>query len=193
MNPVRNSIAVNAEATTPVGNGVRFAIKRYFADSSLVVVLLNPSRPLAVARLVMAIAVYPLNRVLGGWARPHVLHKGGKRVEPAVANINASLSIAGMGSDTAAFAHGSPDVVFGQLAHSVLGKASRSLVALKASTAFGVSVVQLVCRNAANLAALAFTNPFANVSARIGRAFNGRQATKLQSCEINFGWHTQTV
>jgi len=193
VNPVRNSIAVNAKASAPVGNGVGLAVKRDLSNSGLVVVLLNPRRPLAVVRLVMAFAVDSLNRVLRRRTRPHVLHKGGKGVEPAVANVNASLPVARMGTDTTAFAHGSPDVVFRSFAHSVRFKACRSLVALKASAAFGIAVIELVGGYVARLAALAPANPLANMAAWICRSLNGRQATKFHSSQINFGWHTQTV
>jgi len=193
VNPIRNSIAVNAKASAPVRNGVSLAVKRDFSDSCLVVVLLNPRRPLAVARIVMAFAVDSLNRVLRRWARTHVLHKGGKGVEPAVADINASLPVTRMGTDTATLAHGSPDVVFRPFAHSVRFKACRSLVALKASAAFGIAVIELVGGYVARLAALAPANPLANMAAWIRGSFDGRQTTKLHSSQINFGWHTQTV
>lgn len=193
MNPVRNSIAVNAKASTPVRNGVSLAVKRDLADSGLVVVLLNPRRPFAVARLVMAFAVDSLNRVLRRRTRTHVLHKGGKGVEPAVADINASLPVTRMGTDTATLAHGSPDVVFRSFAHSVRFKACRSLLALKASAAFGIAVIELVGGYVARLATLASANPLANMAAWIRRSFDGRKTTKLHSSQINFGWHTQTV
>jgi len=193
VNPVRNSIAVNAKASAPVGNGVSLAVKCDLADSGLVVVLLNPRRPLAVARIVMAFAVDSLNRVLWRGARPHVLDKGGKRVKPAVANVNASLPVTRMGTDTATLAHGSPYVIFRSFAHSVRFKACRSLVALKASAAFGIAVIELVGGYVARLAALTPANPLANMAAWICRSLNGRQATKFHSSQINFGWHTQTV
>jgi len=193
VNPVRNSIAVNAKASAPVGNSVSLAVKRNLSDSGLVVVLLNPRCPLAVARLVMAFAVDSLNRVLRRWARPHVLHKSGKRVKPAVANFDASLTVLRMGTDAAPLTHGSPDVVFRSFAHSVRFKACRSLVALKASAAFGIPVIELVGGYVARLAALAPANPLANMAAWIRCSFNGRQTTKFHSSQINFGWHTQTV
>ena len=193
MNPVRNSIAVNAKASAPVGNGVGLAVKRDLSNSGLVVVLLNPRRPLAVVRLVMAFAVDSLNRVLRRRTRTHVLHKRGKGVEPTVADINASLPVARMGTYAATFAHGSPDVVLRSLAHSVRFKACRSLVALKASAAFGIAVIELVGGYVARLAALAPANPLANMATWISRLFDGRQTTKLHSSQINFGWHTQTV
>jgi len=193
VNPVRNSIAVNAKASAPVRNGVGLAVKRDLADSGFVVVLINPRRPLAVARLVMAFAVDSLNRVLRRGARSHVLHEGGKRVEPSVADINASLSVPRMRTDSATLAHGSPDVVFRSFAHSVRFKAFRSLVALKASAAFGIAVIELVGGYVARLAALAPANPLANMAAWICRSLNGRQATKFHSSQINFWWHTQTV
>lgn len=193
MNPVRNSIAVNSKASAPVGNGVSLAVKRDLADSGLIVVLLNPRRPLAVVRLVMAFAVDSFNRVLWRGARTHVLHKGGKGVEPAFADINASLPVPRMGTDAATLTHGSPDVVFRSFAHSVRFKACRSFVALKASAAFGIAVIELVGGYVARLAALAPANPLANMAAWICRSLNGRQTTKLHSSQINFGWHTQTV
>ena len=193
MNPVRNSIAVNAKASAPVRNGVGLAVKRDLADSGFVVVLINPRRPLAVARLVMAFAVDSLNRVLRRRTRTHVFHKGGKGVEPTVANVDTSLPVSRMRTDAATLAHGSPDVVFRSFAHSVRFKACRSFVALKASAAFGIAVIELVGGYVARLAALASANPLANMAAWISRSFDGRQTTKLHSSQINFGWHTQTV
>jgi hypothetical protein len=98
-----------------------------------------------------------------------------------------------MATDAATLAHGSPDSVFRSFAHSVRFKACRSLVALKASAAFGIAVIELVGGYIARLAALAPANPLANMAAWIRRSFNGRQTTKLHSSQINFGWHTQTV
>lgn len=193
MNPIGNSIAVNAETAAPVRNGVGLSVNRDLSDSGLVVVLLNPSRPLAVARLVMAFAVDSLQSVLGRRSLSHVGNKVREGVEPAVANVDSTASVAWMGAKTAAFAHGAPNAVFWCIAGSVRAKASAGLVALKAAAAFGVSAVQLVRGYVQRLSAFASANPLAYMAAACGRAFNGRQTTKLHIGEINFGWHGLTV
>jgi hypothetical protein len=193
VNSVRNSIAVNAKASAPVRNGVSLSVNRDLSDSGLVVVLLNPSRPLAVARLVMAFAVDSLQSVLGRRSLSHVGNKVREGVEPAVANVDSTASVAWMGAKTASFAHGAPNAVFGCIAGSVRAKASAGLIALKASAAFGIAVIELVGGYVARLATLASANPLANMAAWIRRSFDGRQTTKLHSSQINFGWHTQTV
>ena len=193
MNPIGNSIAVNAETAAPVRNGVSLSVNRDLSDSGLVVVLLNPSRPLAVARLVMAFAVDSLQSVLGRRSRSHVGNKVREGVEPAVANVDSTASVAWMGAKTAAFAHGAPNAVFGCIAGSVRAKASAGLIALKAAAAFGVSAIQLVGGYVQRLSAIASANPLAYMTSARGRAFNGRQTTKLHIGEINFGWHGLTV
>lgn len=193
MNPIGNSIAVNAETAAPVRNGVSFSVNRDLSDSGLVVVLINPSRPLAVARLVMAFAVDSLQSVFGRRSRSHVGNEVRKGVKPAVANVDSTASVAWMEAKTAAFAHGTPNAVFGCIAGSVRAKASAGLVALKAAAAFGVSAIQLVGGYVQRLSAFASANPLANMAAASGRAFNGRQTTKLHIGEINFGWHGLTV
>lgn len=193
MNPIGNSIAVNAETAAPVRNGVSLSVNRDLSDSGLVVVLLNPSRPFAVARLVMAFAIDSLQSVLGRRSRSHVGNEVREGVEPAVANVDSTASVARMGTNAAAFAHGSPNAPFSGIAHSMRAKTGAGLVALKAAAAFGISVVQFVCWYVQRLSAFASANPLANMAAACGRAFNGRQTTKLHIGEINFGWHRLTV
>jgi len=193
VNPIGNSIAVNAETAAPVRNGVSLAVNRDLSDSGLLVVLLNPSRPLAVAWLVMAFAVDSLQSVLGRRSRSHVGNEVREGVKPAVANVDSTASVTWMGTKAAAFAHGAPNAVFGRIAGSVRAKASAGLVALKTAAAFGVSAIQLVRGYVQRLSAFASTNPLANMAAACGRAFNGRQTTKLHIGEINFGWHGLTV
>lgn len=193
MNPIGNSIAVNAETAAPVRNGVGLSVNRDLSYSRLVVVLLNPSRPLAVARLVMAFAVDSLQSVLGRRSLSHVGNEVREGVKPAVANVDSTASVAWMGTKAAAFAHRTPNAVFGRIAGSVRAKASAGLVALKAAAAFGVSAIQLVRGYVQRLSAFASANPLAYMAAACGRAFNGRQTTKLHIGEINFGWHRLTV
>lgn len=193
MNPIGNSIAVNAETAAPVSNGVGFSVNRDLSDSRLVVVLLNPSRPLAVAWIVMAFAVDSLQSVLGRRSLSHVRNEVRKGVKPAVANVDSTASVAWMGAKTAAFAHRTPNAVFGRIAGSMRAKASASLVTLKAAAAFCVSAIQLVRRYVQHLPAITSANPLAYMTATSGRAFNGRQTTKLHIGEINFGWHGLTV
>lgn len=193
MNPIGNSIAVNAETAAPVRNSVSLAVNRDLSDSGLVVVLLNPSRPFAVARLVMAFAVDSLQSVLGRRSRSHIGNEVGEGVKPAVANVDSTASVAWVGTKAAAFAHGAPNAPFSRIAHSMRAKASTGFVALKAAAAFSVSAIQLVCWYVQRLSAFASANPLANVAAARGRTFNGRQTTKFQIGEINFGWHWLTV
>lgn len=193
MNPIGNSIAVNAETAAPVRNGVGLSVNRDLSEFGLVVVLLNPSRPLAVARLVMAFAVDSFQSVLWRRSQAHVGNEVREGVKPAVANVDSTASVAWMGAKAAAFAHGAPNAVFGRIAGSVRAKASAGLVALKAATAFGVSTIQLVRGYVQRLSAFASANPLANMAAARGRTFNGRQTTKLHIGEINFGWHGLTV
>lgn len=193
MNPTGNSIAVNAEAAAPVRNGVSLAVQRYLSDSALVVVLLNPRRPLAVAWLVVAVAINALKRVLIGGPFSHIGKESLKRIEPAVANVDSTASVVRVGAEPASLAHCPPNAILGGFARSVSQKASAGLVFLKASAAFGVSAVQFVRGNASHRSALTAANPLRNVAFGFCGSFNGRQATKLHSSQINFGWHGLTV
>lgn len=193
VNPIGNSIAVNAETAAPVRNGVSLAINRDLSDSDLVVVLLNPRRPLAVARLVVAIAVDSLNRVLGRGPSAHVGNEIGKGIEPAVANVDSSASVARVRTQAATLTHGSPDSPFRRVYHAMLRMQRTGLVSLKASAALGVSAVQLVGRYVQLLSALAAASPFTYMATAGCRTLNGSQASKLHSGQINFGWHRLTV
>ena len=193
VNPIGNSIAVNAETAAPVRNGVGLSIDRDLSDSGLVVVLLDPRRPFAVARLVMAFAVDALQSVLGRRSPPHVGNEVGKGVEPTVANVDSTASVARMRTDAASLPHCSPNAPFGRIAHAVRSVKRASLVALKTAAAFGVTAVQFIGRHVARFSALASANPLADMAARIRGSLNGNQASKLHSCQINFGWHGLTV
>jgi hypothetical protein len=84
-------VAIQANANAPVLYAQRFSLKRDALIRSFVPALGAPICPDAVVRLVAAVIVDALKRVLG-WARPHVCDEVIKG-EPAIAHGNATSSV----------------------------------------------------------------------------------------------------
>lgn len=113
-------------------------------------ILLFAQYPSAVARLVSAVIVSAVNRVLARWASTHVRQECLERTEPLVANLDPTSAVVGirtmLGVRASRF-HPGPDDVLGSFGLSVLEVATSHGVSLKASAASRVSASQKKSRD----------------------------------------------
>lgn len=72
---VAQEVRLNAEFTSPITQDHRATCMSDPPVIGLVVILVSPCAPLAIARLVMAVIVEPLKCVLRGWTPTHVSDK----------------------------------------------------------------------------------------------------------------------
>lgn len=89
--------AVDTVFGRPVSQGLTSAVVFYETVAARVSRLLGLCSPVAIARLVSAVVVSPLDRVFLGWSQSHVSHERGKVVSPLVANLNTPPAIVFVG------------------------------------------------------------------------------------------------
>lgn len=102
----------------PVFQTHSFTVEREQASLNSVVLLLLSCAPFAVVWLIVAIAVYSVQRVLNTWPWPHVFQKIKKRLSPPFADSDSSSTVpmitSGIGV-AASRLHHFPGMVFGGL------------------------------------------------------------------------------
>ena len=87
----RASVAV--EMPRQIRERTRYALVGVQLRASLIKALLLRRGPSAIARFVITIGVDAINRVLAGWARPHVGVEGGERFQPADADTHSTPAV----------------------------------------------------------------------------------------------------
>lgn len=112
-----------------MGNATKL---RSISDTNFLVKILNKSVgaristllfnrcPSAIAWLVVAVYVNPINAVTSTWLWPHVLVEGFKTVHPLTANSYTSAAVTFIVSGiwiAASISHANPCAVFGRLRH----------------------------------------------------------------------------
>jgi len=92
--PATQCCIVNANSTSPCANAHSFFVERDSLGMGSVLSLLYRSCPSAIDWFVVAVIVNSINRVLWAWLFAHINQKVRKRLQPALANCDASSSIA---------------------------------------------------------------------------------------------------
>jgi len=152
---------------------------RFFTPSSLSTVLrlIRAARPSAIARLVVSVVVDSFDGVPFG-TRPHVLDEVTNIVKPSLADADASISVVLKGLSArvvAACLHTVEDAIFPSLPESMDG---RSSFCKQATTAFGVSRLQVTRINQDRLSTRTPTRPPSSFSFHSSGALGRRDNCK---------------
>lgn len=173
----------NAEVFGQVLQGASHAVERQDLGSSLVDSLCLPCRPTAIARLVVAIVVDSVERVLWRWSEPHVGMEIHERINPLLTDGDASSFVKHMDRTTPD--HIGPNAIFRRMSHTVRGFCLQHLSFDAAARVRAVKVVDLnQFLNATIASAQAFRMPWIAVVVEI---LKDCQATMFRS-DWQF-WH----
>lgn len=194
---VAHSIFENAtrqiKAIFPLDEGERLSPERQPHIVASIAMLLDRGRPAAVSRLVIAVIVNPVNRVLGRRARPHIREEV-LEGSPAIAHGDTSPAVVPVSGDVgirASRPHAGPDSIhFGRLAANAM-TVFRSLLPDLISGALGApardapSVAKVIDCSESFGAAIALTAPDDLAAATLGGRFNGNEPAESLPGKVN--------
>ena len=132
--------------------------KEKFLVSSGIGRLIPLGGPAAIARCIISIIIYSLNRVMSARPGPHVSYECSSIVPPRGAHSYTPRTIVFIASGRLQIAsafNGCPDFIFGSVAHTMSGVASGGLFRPQASTRLSISIYKAIFRNHSILAAIA--------------------------------------
>ncbi len=110
---------LQSEFVGPFHKGLGFIAKCYQSIYSAIYGLLSSRSPAHVAGLVIPIFIYTIQRMYGGWPRPHVL-KESVKAGPSFTNLDAATAIKRIASSRlfgATTAHVDPSVICRRAGH----------------------------------------------------------------------------
>jgi hypothetical protein len=151
---------------------------------STVLCLLTPGRPTAILRLVVAIVVPAIKRMLWSWSLAHVSKKAAV-VEPPLANRNAPAAIVFVRWITrlaASATHCFPNFIFRHVGSAMRPQSLAYFVALKATTRASAPISQGTARDEPFDSAVAATKPAFACILAIG---NNRQTAEPLARKVN--------
>lgn len=183
--PACELLRVDACARSPIRNAHRFAVEGDENVTPGVSRLLAPRAPSNVFRMVAAVVVGSLNRMMVRWPSTDV-SKEVLELMPSFAHRDSAGAIQGVFLVLwilAAVEHCGPSSVFGspvlRLTVSPVG----------ASATCCMAVAQVPSTDADSLAAVASTLP-CDVAAFVGASLDGHETAEALSCQINEGNHS---
>lgn len=91
--PTSNCTSTGIKASAPFGQAQGFSVVRNELGVPSVLVLCGAVSPSAVARLIVAVIVDAVNRVIAFGARPHIFKEAAKRLKPSVTHGNATPTV----------------------------------------------------------------------------------------------------
>jgi hypothetical protein len=117
------SLLLYSEKISRIYNGDTLAVESDFQRFSSISVLLVFSAPIAILWRIIAVIVFPFNRMARSRLEAHVGKEVTEGAAPSFANLNAAPAIPNESRIfrvVAALGHSAPRVVFGRINHSVL-------------------------------------------------------------------------
>lgn len=162
-NSVIQRSGANLRQPRPFAHAVRLAVVGQSNIDRFIVLLLSHRRPAAITRIVMAVIVDPIDRMLRRRARPHVAVEPLEIIRPLMADRNASRAVArprtGATIKASRF-HRMPYGEFRRICQAMRAVSHVAMCAPVAATANGQFSQQQRRQNSRGRSALATANPF---------------------------------